>query len=73
MNQELFKKFLGGPDMNVAVVLDKHIHFVDCTAFKISNPIYFTTVRDPVERFVSRYVQMCTLLLLTRAKMCNRP
>ena len=37
------------------VVLDKHIHFVDCTAYKMTNPIYFGTIRDPVDRFVSRY------------------
>ena len=41
-------------EAKVGVVMDKHIHFVDCQQFQMKNPTYFSIVRDPIDRFVSR-------------------
>ena len=36
-------------------MLDSHMHFIDFTRYGYPNPIYLNTLRDPVQRFISRY------------------
>ena len=34
---------------------DRHVHFIDFSAFNESMPIWFSIMRDPIDKFVSRY------------------
>jgi len=34
---------------------DRHVHFIDFSTFNESMPIWFSIMRDPIDKFVSRY------------------
>ena len=34
---------------------DRHVHFIDFTQFGQDQPIWFSIIRDPIDKFVSRY------------------
>ena len=36
---------------------DRHVHFIDFSQFNEDHvqPVWFTIIRDPVDKFVSRY------------------
>ncbi|CAH1780758.1 unnamed protein product, partial [Owenia fusiformis] len=37
------------------VVFERHIHFMDFTAFDVQQPAYINLIRDPIEQVQSRY------------------
>ena len=37
------------------ISFDRHVYFIDFRRFGDLNPIYFSMVREPVDKFVSRY------------------